>query len=70
MKVSRQLKIIEIIENNLIETQEELAQALKDAGFPVTQATISRDIKELKLIKVSSHDGIQHYAPQGYRHHL
>ena len=63
MKVSRQLKIIEIIENNLIETQEELAQALKDAGFPVTQATISRDIKELKLIKVSSHDGIQHYAP-------
>jgi len=63
MKVSRQLKIIEIIENNLIETQEELAQALKDSGFPVTQATISRDIKELKLIKVSSHDGIQHYAP-------
>jgi transcriptional regulator of arginine metabolism len=63
MKVSRQLKIIEIIENNLIETQEELAQALKDNGFTVTQATISRDIKELKLIKVMGHDGISHYAP-------
>ena len=63
MKVSRQLKIIEIIENNLIETQEDLAQALKNLGFTVTQATISRDIKELKLIKVMSHDGIQHYAP-------
>ncbi len=62
MKISRQAKIIEIIENNLVETQEDLAQALKDIGFTVTQATISRDIKELKLIKVSSNEGIQHYA--------
>ncbi|HEY5557509.1 arginine repressor [Acetobacterium sp.] len=63
MKVARQVKIIEIIENNLIETQEDLAQALKDTGFAVTQATISRDIKELKLIKITSKVGIQHYAP-------
>jgi len=62
MKIARQLKIIEIIESKLIETQEELAQALKDIGFAVTQATISRDIKELKLIKVMSNDGVQHYA--------
>lgn len=63
MKVSRQSKIIEIIENNVIETQEDLSQALKDIGFHVTQATISRDIKELKLIKVLGNDGVQHYAP-------
>ncbi len=63
MKVSRQLKIIELIEDNVIETQEDLAQALKESGFMVTQATISRDIKELKLIKISNHQGRQHYAP-------
>lgn len=63
MKVSRQLKIIELIENNFIETQDELAQALKESGFNVTQATISRDIKELKLIKVTNYEGKQHYAP-------
>lgn len=63
MKVSRQSKIIEIIENNVIETQEDLSQSLKDIGFHVTQATISRDIKELKLIKVMGNDGVQHYAP-------
>jgi len=63
MKIARQLKIIEIIESKVIETQEELAQALKDIGFAVTQATISRDIKELKLIKVMSNNGVQHYAP-------
>ena len=51
MKVARQTKIIEIIENNQIETQEELAEHLKQSGYKVTQATISRDIKELKLIK-------------------
>lgn len=63
MKVSRQLKMIELIENNVIETQEDLAQALKESGFMVTQATISRDIKELKLIKISNQQGKQHYAP-------
>lgn len=62
MKVSRQLKIIELIENNVLETQDELAQALKESGFAVTQATVSRDIKELKLIKVTNYEGQQHYA--------
>lgn len=47
----RQLKIIEIIKHNAIETQEQLVIALRNAGFDVTQATISRDIKELKLVK-------------------
>ena len=56
MKVARQTKIIEIIENNQIETQEELAEHLKQSGYKVTQATISRDIKELKLIKVMGQD--------------
>ncbi len=62
MKVARQAKIIELIENNQIETQEELADLLKKSGYHVTQATISRDIKELKLIKVMGQDGRQYYA--------
>ncbi len=63
MKISRQSKLIEIIENYPIETQEELAQKLKESGFNVTQATISRDIKELKIIKVLNGEGKYHYAP-------
>ena len=51
---SRQSKILELISLNEIETQEELVSALKDANFDVTQATISRDIKELGLIKILS----------------
>ena len=51
MKKSRQEKIIEIVMNNDIETQEELIKKLKEAGFEATQATISRDIRELKLTK-------------------
>ncbi len=62
MKVARQTKIIEIIENSQIETQEELAEQLKNNGYHVTQATISRDIKELKLIKVMGQDGRQYYS--------
>ncbi|MDD2413690.1 MAG: arginine repressor [Eubacteriaceae bacterium] len=62
MKVSRQSKILEIIENYQIETQEELASHLKVEGFHVTQATVSRDIKELKLIKVAGKGGRQCYA--------
>ena len=54
MKTQRHKKIIELIENNDIETQEELAQALQDAGYNVTQATVSRDIRELKLTKTST----------------
>lgn len=53
MKTARQNKIIELVEKNEIETQEELGELLKNAGFTVTQATISRDIRELKLTKVA-----------------
>ena len=51
MKNKRQAKIVEIISNSNVETQEQLLKALQEAGFSSTQATISRDIKELKLIK-------------------
>ena len=57
MKLSRQTKIIEIIKKYNIETQEELVEHLQNAGFIVTQATISRDIKELRLTKVSTEEG-------------
>lgn len=53
MKTARQNKIIELVEKNEIETQEELGELLKEAGYYVTQATISRDIRELKLTKVA-----------------
>lgn len=61
MKVGRQSKIIELISKNDIETQEELADLLTAAGYNVTQATISRDIRELKLTKVSTNTGRQKY---------
>lgn len=63
MKYNRHAKILEIIENNFIETQEELAERLKEIGMDVTQATVSRDIKELRLIKVMNEDGRYRYAP-------
>lgn len=59
MKRDRQEKIKEIIENNKIDTQDELIRKLKESGFSATQATMSRDIKELKLTKIS--DGINGY---------
>lgn len=62
MKVSRHAKILEIINSHDIETQEELAEKLKKSGMNVTQATVSRDIKELKLIKVLSDNGKYKYA--------
>ena len=62
MKVKRHNKILEIIENYNIETQEELIAKLKLAGFDVTQATVSRDIRELKLGKIPSGNGRQRYA--------
>lgn len=62
MKSKRHSKIIELISKYEIETQEELAQRLIEAGFNVTQATISRDIRELKLSKVSGHNGRQKYV--------
>ncbi|WP_167958832.1 arginine repressor [Anaerosporobacter faecicola] len=61
MKIKRQTKIIELITKNDVETQEELAELLNAAGYNVTQATISRDIRELKLTKVSSEKGKQKY---------
>ena len=55
-KSSRQSKILDIITNNDIETQEQLVFKLKQAGFDVTQATISRDIKELNIVKTLKND--------------
>lgn len=62
MKSKRHTKIIEIINKKAVETQEELAQELKDAGFDVTQATVSRDIKSLKLIKTQDSRGKYKYS--------
>ena len=62
MKRYRIMKIKEIIQNQGIETQEELAAALKKEGIVVTQATVSRDIKELMLIKVPYKDRHYRYA--------
>ena len=61
MKSKRHSKILEIINDNDIETQEELAEALKQAGYDVTQATVSRDIKLLKLVKMQSTSGKYKY---------
>jgi len=62
MKYSRHSKILELINKHEIETQEELAKTLCESGFNVTQATVSRDIKELRLIKVLTREGRYKYA--------
>ncbi len=62
VKSKRQEKIIDLIGQYEVETQEELAALLSESGFAVTQATISRDIRELGLTKVSTSDGRQKYA--------
>ena len=62
MKKRRQAKIIELISQNEIETQEKLQDMLNSYGFEVTQATISRDIKELRLVKDLSSDGRYVYS--------
>ncbi len=62
MKSNRHSKILEIINKKEIETQEELAEELKNSGFNVTQATVSRDIKMLKLIKVLTPRGSYKYV--------
>ncbi len=62
MKTARQRKIKEIIQNQQISTQEELSQALCRAGFNVTQATVSRDIKELRLIKIARKNNLYVYG--------
>ena len=67
MKVNRHAKIIELINKYHIETQEELAEYLNQEGFKVTQATVSRDIRDLKLTKIPSENGKQRYAL--HQHH-
>lgn len=62
LKNKRHEKILDIINNKDIETQEELADELRNAGFDVTQATVSRDIKLLRLIKVSTKFGTYKYG--------
>jgi transcriptional regulator of arginine metabolism len=69
MKGSRHVKIREIITANEIETQEELVESLRLAGFSVTQATVSRDIKELHLTKIPLVDGrYKYYLPPDQRY--
>lgn len=62
MKGNRQERMLEIIQKYNVGTQEELAARLREAGFRVTQATVSRDIRELKLSKVPTADGGQKYV--------
>lgn len=62
MKAKRQAKILEIISTTNVETQEQLLQALQEAGFTSTQATISRDIKELRIVKELTTFGIYRYT--------
>ena len=62
MKAKRQAKILELIQKKDVETQDELSAYLEQEGFQVTQATVSRDIRELKLTKVSLSSGRQKYA--------
>ena len=64
MKSKRQEKILEIISNKNIETQEELISELRKAGFNATQATASRDIRQLKLVKVLSGTVYKYVAPK------
>lgn len=62
MKTKRQTKMLELIKKHNIETQEELSDYLQKEGYHVTQATVSRDIRELKLTKVAMSNGRQKYA--------
>lgn len=70
MKYSRHIKILEIIKNLEVETQEDLADLLKKSGFHVTQATVSRDIKELRLIKVLTQNKRYKYAAMQQQEHF
>lgn len=66
MKFQRHNRIVEIISEYNIETQEELIEKLRESGMPVTQATVSRDIKEMGLVKVATRDSQYKYSlPQG-----
>ena len=62
MKKNRHDRIIELINNNVVETQEQLASLLRESGYDVTQATVSRDIRQMKLSKQVTEDGRQKYV--------
>ncbi len=62
MKTKRHAKILELISENIINTQEDLLSRLRESGYNVTQATVSRDIKELKLVKTLGEDGNYKYS--------
>lgn len=62
MKTERQSKILELIVKKEIGTQEELTEELEKAGFPATQATVSRDIREMRLTKIATSDGSFRYV--------
>ena len=62
MKNSRHTRILEIISDYVIETQDDLIAKLRESGYPVTQATVSRDIKQLGLIKTATKDGGYKYT--------
>lgn len=71
MKQNRQSKILEIISENTVETQEQLIEKLREEGYMVTQATISRDIRELRLTKISCGFGVYKYvvsSQEGHTH--
>lgn len=63
MKARRQMRILELVRSRPVETQEQLAELLSQEGIQVTQATVSRDIKELNLLKSPSGDGRYRYVP-------
>lgn len=69
MKIERQSKILQLISENVIETQEELANKLLESGFMVTQATVSRDIRDLKLTKIPIENGRQKYIALADKDH-
>ena len=66
MRLSRQNKILEIIRTHDVETQDQLLSLLKDSGYSVTQATVSRDIRELQLVKGQAKDGKYRYLAGNY----
>ena len=67
MKTRRQEKILELIEKHDVETQDDLMEKLRCEGFSVTQATISRDIRDLKLTKVTTERGVYKYISAASR---
>ena len=67
MKLERQRAILDLVRTSEIYTQEELTAALAKAGFPATQATISRDIRELRLTKEPTRSGQRYVVPSGER---